>query len=81
MAEKHEETYHRHGKPDASKWAEAEAVTDRAPDVAPENTSFADRAKARSGNKAVQAAEAKDVDDEKPVAKKAPAPKKSKKDD
>lgn len=79
MAEKHEETYHRHGKPDASKWAEAEAVTGRAPDVAPENTSFADRAKARSGNKAVQAAEAKDIDE--PVAKKAPAPKKPAKKD
>ena len=61
----HADTYHRHGEPDASKWDEAQAVTGREPDTAPENSTFATRAKqVQSGeNKAVQASEAKSLDD------------------
>lgn len=63
-AKSHAETYHRHGELDSSKWDEAQAVTDREPDTAPENSSFASRAKrGASENKAVQSAEAKSDDD------------------
>ena len=65
MAESKSETYHRHGEPDPSQWDEAVAVTGREADAVPENSSFADRAKAiKAENKQVQSAEAKSDDDE-----------------
>lgn len=73
------ETYERHGKPDPSKWQEAEAVTDRPNDLVAgqvTNSTMADRAKARAKAKP----EAKVVDDDAAenkavttAAKKAPA--------
>ena len=63
-ATNHAETYHRHGQPDPSKWQKAEAVTGREADPVPENTTFAQRAKAGAAeNKQVQSAEAKSLDD------------------
>ena len=60
----HAETYHRHGTADSSKWVQSDAVTGRKADTVPQNTSFADRAKAgTAGNKAVQSSEAKSLDD------------------
>lgn len=61
----HADTYHRHGDLDPSKWDEAVAVTGREADPVPQNSTFADRAKARGGNKAVQPsdAEAKSLED------------------
>ena len=63
-ATNHAETYHRHGQPDPSKWQQAEVVTGREADPVPENTTFAQRAKAGAAeNKQVQTAEAKSLDD------------------
>lgn len=71
-AKTHAELYHRHGEADASKWDEAEAVTGRDVDPAPENSTFAERAKRAGGNKAVQSADAKATDDEDAPKKAAP---------
>lgn len=63
-ATNHSETYHRHGEADSSKWVQADSVTGREADTVPQNTSFADRAKAGAAeNKQVQNAEAKSLDD------------------
>lgn len=63
-ATNHADTYHRHGEADPTGWVEAEAVTDREADAVPDNTTFADRAKAGAAeNKQVQSSEAKTLDD------------------
>ena len=63
-AKNHADTYQRHGDPDASKWDEAQAVTGRQPDTAPDNSTFATRKQMQSAeNKAVSASESKSLDD------------------
>jgi hypothetical protein len=55
-ATKTEDLYGRHGEFDASKWDEKEAVTGRPADVAPANSTFAERSKATTTTKAVDTA-------------------------
>ncbi len=63
----HAETFGRHGKPDPSKWDEADAVTGRPADKPPANSTLAERAAARKA--------AREPDPTDPEPKKAPAKK------